>query len=118
MGTVDDEFELEPISSELAEPDINKDLSEFEGLNFDHEDNIKEDSIKAETSNDQANDELPEESELIDLDGELSPEEPFLNYSELRDEEQDRVIQELQGEMESTINKLTERLENDPEIFD
>ena len=41
MGTVDDEFELEPISSELAEPDINKDLSEFEGLNFDHEDNIK-----------------------------------------------------------------------------
>jgi len=116
MGTVEDEFELEPISSELAEPYINKDLSEFEELDFDSEDNVKEDSVQAETSHhDQTNEELPKESELIDLHGELSQVDPFSNYSELHDKGQDRVIQELQGEMESTINKLTEELQNDPE---
>tara|TARA_B100000686_G_scaffold178031_1_gene184946 strand:+ start:1283 stop:2566 length:1284 start_codon:yes stop_codon:yes gene_type:complete len=114
MGTFEDKFKLEPISSQLAEPDNNKDLIEFEELNFDSEDNIKEDSIQAGTSHEQANEDLPKESELISLDGELSQVEPFLNYSELRDEEQDRAIKKLQGEMESTINKLTERLEDDP----
>ena len=114
MGTEEDAFELEPISSELAEPEINKDLSEFEGLDLDSEDNIKEDNIQAEASHEQGNDELPKESELIDLDGEPSQVDPFLNYSDLHDEEQDRVIQELQGEMESTINKLTEQLESNP----
>jgi len=115
MGTVEDEFKFEPISSELAEPEINKDLSEFEELDSNSEDKIKEDSIQEKTSYEQAEEGLPKESELIDLDEELSQAEPFLNYSELRDEEQDRVIQELQGEMESTINKLTKRLESDPE---
>ena len=114
MGTVEDELEIEPISSELAEPEINKDLNEFEELDFDSEDNIKEGSNQTKTSHQQASEELLKESELIDLDGELSQEEPFLNYSQFRDEEQDLVIEELQGEMESTLNKLTERLESDP----
>lgn len=115
MGTEDKEFELEPISSELAEPDINKDLSEFEGFDFDSEDSVGEDSIGAETSHDQAIEELQKEGELIELDGALSADDPFSNYSDLDDEEQDRAIQELQDEMESTINKLTEQLESDTE---
>ena len=115
MGTEEDEFELEPVSSELAEPEINKDLIEFEELGFNNEDNVKENRIQAETSHNKANDELPKESELIDLNGELSQMDPFSNYSELHDEEQDRAIQELQGEMESTINKLTESMQNNPE---
>ena len=112
MGTEEgDEFEFEPISSELAEPHINKDLSEFEELDFDSEDNFKEDNIQAETSHDQTNEQLLKESELIDLDDEFSQIDPFLNNSEHHDEEQDRVIQEPPGEMQSTINKLTEPLE-------
>ncbi len=111
MGNEEEEFELDPISSELAEePDINKDLSEFEGFDFDSEDSNEEDS-----SHDQAIQELQKEGELIELEAELSPDDPFANYSELDDEEQDRAIQELQDEMESTINKLTEQLESTPE---
>ncbi|MEK9629522.1 MAG: hypothetical protein VW455_10945 [Nitrospinota bacterium] len=111
MGSDDEEFELEPISSELAEePDINKDLSEFEGFDFDSEEDLEEDK-----SHDQAIEELQKEGELMELDADLSPDDPFSNYSELDDEEQDRAIQELQDEMESTINKLTEQLESGPE---
>tara|TARA_Y100001936_G_C16028279_1_gene643912 strand:- start:15 stop:1298 length:1284 start_codon:yes stop_codon:yes gene_type:complete len=115
MGTVEDDFELEPISSELAEPEINKDLNEFEGLDFDGQDIVKEGSIQAEAPHEQANEDPLKESELIDLGGELSQAESFLNYPELRDQEQDRAIQELQDEMESTVNKLTEHLGSDPE---
>ncbi|MBC8284064.1 MAG: hypothetical protein H8E32_09640 [Nitrospinae bacterium] len=110
MGTELDEFELEPVSSELAEPDINKDLSEFDGFEFDSEPSNLDDS-----PHDQAIQELQEEGELMELDSELPADDPFAKYSELDDEEQDRAIQELQDEMESTINKLTEQLESDPE---
>lgn len=108
MGNELDEFELEPVSSELTEPDINKDLSEFEGFDFDSEES--EDS-----THDQAIEELQKEGELMELETEISPDDPFAHYSELDDEEQDRAIQELQDEMESTINKLTEQLESTPE---
>jgi hypothetical protein len=74
MGTYKD---IEPVSSELIEPQIDKDLSEFEEFEF-------------------VND-------------------PKENYSELDNEEQDRAIKELQDEMESTVNKLTEQLEGTPE---
>lgn len=106
----DDEFELEPISSELAEPDKNKDLSEFEEFEFDGDTAETE-----ESSHDQAIQELQKEGELLELDGELSADDPFAHYSELDDDEQDRAIQALQDEMESTINKLTEQLESTPE---
>jgi hypothetical protein len=73
MGT---DKNIETISSELAEPQIDKGLSEFEEFEFGSD--------------------------------------PIENYSELKNDEQDRAIKELQDEMESTINKLTEQLENTP----
>jgi hypothetical protein len=73
MGTDKD---IEPVSSELAEHHIDKDLSAFEELEFGSG--------------------------------------PIENYSELNNDEQDRAIQELQDEMESTINKQTEQMEITP----
>ncbi|MFT4578850.1 MAG: hypothetical protein ACI8PD_002127 [Nitrospinales bacterium] len=100
---------LEPVSSELAESQIDKELSEFEEFEFDS------DPVKNDSPHDQAIQELQEDGQLTELEGELSPDDPFANYSELDDDEQDRAIQELQDEMESTINKLTEQLESTPE---
>ncbi|MBT5472532.1 MAG: hypothetical protein HOK41_18155, partial [Nitrospina sp.] len=69
-----------------------------------------------DSSHDQAIQELQKDGQLTELEGdELAPDDPFANYSELDDDEQDRAIQELQDEMESTINKLTEQLESTPE---
>jgi hypothetical protein len=101
--------ELNPVSSELAEPQIDKDLSEFEEFEFDS------DPVENDSPHDQAIQELQEDGQLTELDVELSPDDPFANYSDLDDDEQDRAIQELQDEMESTINKLTEQLESTPE---
>jgi hypothetical protein len=67
--------EIEPISSELAEPQIDKYLSEFEEFEFDSD---------------------PTEN------------------SKLKNDEQDLGIKELQDEVESTINKLTEQTESTP----
>jgi hypothetical protein len=74
MGT---DKNIEPISSELAEPQIDKGLSGFEEFELDND--------------------------------------PIENYSELNNGEQDHAIQELQDEIESTINKLTDRIESTPE---
>ncbi len=107
MGADED---VEPVSSELAEPQIDKDLSEFEEFEFDS------DPVENDSPHDQAIQELQEEGQLTELeDIALPPDDPFANYSELDDDEQDRAIQELQDEMESTINKLTEQLESTPE---
>jgi hypothetical protein len=101
--------EISPVSSELAEPKIDDDLSEFEEFEFDSE------PEESDTPHDQAIQELQQDGQLAELENELSPDDPFSNYSKLDDEEQDRAIQELQDEMESTINKLTEQLESTPE---
>jgi hypothetical protein len=74
MGT---DKNIEPISSELAEPQFDKVLSEFEEFELDND--------------------------------------PIENYSKLNNGEQDRAVQELQDEIESTINKLTDRIENTTE---
>jgi hypothetical protein len=107
--TMGDDKNIAPVSSELAEPQIDKDLSEFEEFEFDSE------PEESNSPHDQAIQELQEDGQLEELEVELSPDDPFANYSELDDEEQDRAIQELQDEMESTINKLTEQLESTPE---
>jgi len=107
--TMGENKDLDPVSSELAEPQIDKDLSEFEEFEFDS------DPVENDSPHDQAIQELQEDGQLTELEAELSPDDPFANYSELDDEEQDRAIQELQDEMESTINKLTEQLESTPE---
>ncbi len=102
--------DIEPVSSELAEPQIDKDLSEFEEFEFDS------DPIENDSPHDKAIQELQEDGQLTELEeSALSPDDPFANYSELDDDEQDRAIQALQDEMESTINKLTEQLESTPE---
>jgi len=95
---------IEPVSSELAELQIDKDLSEFDS-----------DPVESDSPHDQAIQELQEDGQLTELEGVLSPDDPFANYSELDDDEQNRAIQELQGEMESTINKLTKQMESTPE---
>jgi hypothetical protein len=98
--------DIEPVSSELAEPQIDKDLSEFE---------FASDPVEKDSPHDQAIQELQEDGQLEEIDSVLAADDPFANYSELDDEEQDRAIQELQDEMESTINKLTDQLESTPE---
>ena len=105
-----DDKDLDPVSSELAEPQIDKDLSEFEEFEFDS------DPVENDSPHDLAIQELQEDGQLAELESdELSPDDPFANYSELDDDEQDRAIQALQDEMESTINRLTEQLESTPE---
>ena len=101
--------DIEPVSSELAEPQIDKDLSEFEELELDS------DPAENDSPHDQAIQELQEDGQLEEIDSLLATDDPFANYSELDDEEQDRAIQELQDEMESTISKLTDQLESTPE---
>jgi hypothetical protein len=101
--------DIEPVSSELAEPQIDKDLNEFEELELDS------DPPENDSPHDQAIQELQKDGQLEENNSVLAPDDPFANYSELDDDEQDRAIQELQDEMESTINKLTGQLESTPE---
>jgi hypothetical protein len=101
--------DLQPVSSELAEPQINNDLSEFEEFEFDS------DPVKNDSSHDQAIQELQEDGQQAELEDELSPDDPLGYILGLENEEQDRAIQKLQDEMESTINKKEEQLESTPE---
>ncbi len=96
---------IEPVSSESAESQIDKDLSELEEFDSD--------PIESDSPHDLAIQELQEDGPLTGIA--LSTDDPLANYSELNDEEQDRTIQELQNEMESMINKLTEQPESTPE---
>jgi hypothetical protein len=142
--------DIQPVSSELAEPQINNDLSEFEEFEFDS-DPVKNDSlhdqankelqedgqltelkdelspddplgyisdpVKNDSSHDQAIQELQEDGQQAELEDELSPDDPLGYILGLENEEQDRAIQKLQDEMESTINKKEEQLENTPETM-
>lgn len=101
--------DIQPVSSELAEPQINNDLSEFEEFEFDS------DPGKNDSSHDQAIQELQEDGQLTELKEELSPDDPLGYILGLENEEQDRAIQKLQDEMESTINKKKEQLESTTE---
>jgi hypothetical protein len=143
--------DIQPVSSELAEPQINNDLSEFEEFEFDsdpvkndssHDQAIQElqedgqqaevedklspddplgyisDPVKNDSSqHDQAIQELQEDGQQAELEDELSPDDPLGYILGLENEEQDRAIQKLQNEMESTINKKEEQLENTPETM-
>jgi hypothetical protein len=109
------EENAEPVSSQLAESDFDKDLNEFMSLDENKEPNNIDDS-----SHDQAIKELQEDGELMELDDNLSDDplsdnDPFDNYSELDEDEQDKAIKDLQAEMERTINQLTEQIEDPTE---
>jgi len=109
--TTDLEENAEPISSQLAESEFDKDLNEFMSIEEDKEINNIDDS-----SHDQAIKELQEDGELMELDDPISSDKnPFDNYSELEDDEQDKAIKDLQEEMERTINQLTEQIEEPTE---
>jgi hypothetical protein len=103
--------DIEPVSSELAEPQIDKDLSEFEEIEFDS------DPVENDSPHDQAIQDIQENGQTEEIDSVLTADDPLANHSKLDDDEQDRAIQELQDEMESTINKLTDQLESTPESF-
>ncbi len=104
------EVSTEPISSQLAESEFDKDLNEFMSLEEDKELNDIDDS-----NHDQAIKELQEDGELMELDDPISDKDPFDNYSELEEDEQDKAIKDLQEEMERTISQLTEQIEEPTE---
>lgn len=109
----------EPISSQLPESDFDKDLNEFmmEELDLDSEEVPAELSIDDSSPDlDQAIQEQEEEGELVELDENQPAKDPFANYSDLDDDEQDKAIKELQDEMEATINKLSQQIEQPDEI--
>lgn len=109
------EENAEPISSQLAESEFDRDLNEFMSMEENKEPNNIDDS-----SHDQAIKELQEDGELMELDDPLSSDplsdnDPFENYSELDEDEQDKAIKDLQAEMERTISQLTEQIEEPTE---
>lgn len=104
------EENAEPVSSQLAESDFEKDLNEFMSLEEDKEFNDIDDS-----NHDEAIKELQEDGELMELDDPTSGSDPFDNYSELDEDEQDKAIKDLQEEMERTISQLTEQIDEPTE---
>jgi hypothetical protein len=96
-----DELAAEPISAQLVESEFDKDLNEFMA-----EDQGVELGIK----------ELDTEGELMELDDKLPGEDPFSNYSELDEDEQDKAIKDLQDEMERTINQLAQQIDEPHEM--
>ncbi len=110
---IDLEENTEAISSQLTENEFEKDLNEFMSDDIDMEKNIE--LHLNDSEHDQAIKGLQEDGELMELDEPLSDNDPFSNYSELDDDEQDQAIKDLQEEMERTINKLTEQIEEPAE---
>ena len=94
---IDLEKSVEPISSLLTENEFDKELNEFMPEEPDRE--KQENDIASElglddSSHDEAIKELQEEEELMKLDGDLSADDPFSNYSELDGDEQDKASDE------------------------
>ena len=105
----EDEENIAPVSSELADSDFEKDLNEFMAM----EDNIE---LPADDStHDQAIKELQEDGELMELDEPSSETDISESVSDLDEDEQDKAIKDLQEEMERTINQLTEQIEEPTE---
>jgi hypothetical protein len=119
QDNIDIETKAEPVSSLLTESEFDKDLNDFmaEELDWNPEDKDKTSELGLEdASHDQAIKELQEEGELMDLEENLPVNDPFSNYSELDEDEQDKAIKDLQDEMERTINQLTQQIEEPSEV--
>ncbi len=110
---IDLEENAETISSQLTENEFEKDRNEFMSDDIDMEKDVE--LHLDDFEHDQAIKELQEDGELMELDEPISDNDPFSNYSELDDDEQDQAIKDLQEEMERTINKLTEQIEEPAE---
>ncbi len=104
------ELEAEPVSAQLVESEFDKDLNEFmaedQGVALGIDDSSHGPAIK----------ELQTEGELMELNEKLPDDDPFSNYSELDEDEQDKAIKDLQDEMERTINQLAQQIEEPHEM--
>ena len=100
------EENAEPVSSQLAESELDKDLNEFISL----EEN-KEPANIDDSSHNQAIKELQEDGELMELDDHLSGNDPLGDFLELNENDQDKIIKELQEEKERTISQSTKQVD-------
>ena len=117
--TIDLEKIAEPVSSLLTENEFDKELNEFmtEEPDWEKEENENTSELNLDdSSHDEAIKEPQEEGELMKLDEDLSADDPFSNYSELDEDEQDKATKDLQEEMERTINQLTQQIDEPTEI--
>ena len=116
------EFDSDPVKNDSLHDQANKELQE-DGQLTELKDELSPDDplgyisdpVKNDSSHDQAIQELQEDGQQAELEDELSPDDPLGYILGLENEEQDRAIQKLQDEMESTINKKEEQLESTPE---
>jgi hypothetical protein len=123
VDSTDEEFELnpspsdnvetpnieenaEPVSSQLAESELDKDLNEFISLEENKEPGNIDDS-----SHNQAIKELQEDSELMDLDDHLSGNDPLGDFLELDVNDQDKIIEELQEEKDRSISQSSKQVD-------
>ena len=101
------EENAEPVSSQLAESELDKDLNEFISL----EENKEPGSID-DSSHNQAIKELQEDGELMELDDHFSGNDPLGDFLELNENDQDKIIKELQEEKERTISQSTKQVDD------
>jgi hypothetical protein len=106
VETINLEENAEPVSSQLAESELDKDLNEFTYL----EENQEPDNID-DSSHNQAIKELHEDAELMELDDHLSGNDPLGDFLELNENDQDKIIKELQEEKERTISQSTKQVD-------
>jgi hypothetical protein len=100
------EENTEPVSSQLAESEFYKDLDELISLEENKEPGNIDDS-----SHNQAIKELQEDGELMELDDHLSGNDPLGDFLELNENDQDKVIEELQKEKERAISQSTKQVD-------
>ena len=103
--TINIEENAEPVSSQLAESELDKDLNEFISLEENKEPGNIDDS-----SHNQAIKELQEDGELMELDDHLSGNDPLGDFLELNENDQDKIIIELQEEKERAFRQSTKQV--------
>jgi hypothetical protein len=104
------EENTEPVSSQLAESEFDKDLNEFISL----EENKELGNID-DSSHNQAIKELQKDGEFMELDDHPSDNDPLGNFLELNENDQDKIIKELQEEKEQAISHSTKQIDKFPE---
>jgi hypothetical protein len=114
------ETNAEPVSSLLTESEFDKELNDFMTEELDwKKDELEEKDINTDLSlddSDQATQEPENEGDLMTVEDNLPADDPFSNYSELDEDEQDKAIKDLQDEMERTINQLTQQIDEPSEV--
>ena len=107
MGSDEKEFKLEPISPELVNPNLNKNLNEFQRFDFDSQDSNKEDSSHESTIN-KSNEQLESVQETTSITKDLDNAASDDNFY------QDKEISTEENFKEAALAKINEPI-NDPE---